>query len=498
MDFPWSTPDPAHRLLLVVYFVLWGIFAILGLRRSWLVWLYRRTRHRDFPRAEISPLPEITVQLPIYNERFVVRRLIRAVAALDYPRELLEIQVLDDSTDDTVHIVDEEVDRLRAEGVRIQHICRRDRLGYKAGALAHGMKTATGKLILIFDADFVPRPNFLREIIPYFATPRSRNDPGSMGPLERRVLASGEGPIDHPGRPFRDRARRAREERLLLQFQRNRGHVAKGVHRGRRRMGARHADRGSGPVLSRTAARLEVRVPARRDLPRGAPRRHGCIQGPAVPLGERIRAGREEDSPSHLELDSPAREEARSVGAPHPERGLRSRAAPLLVHLPRGPGALGPLARRRIAPRASVVLVRDGVGVRLLRRFAGRRGSRVEASGEVSPRAHVDRDRAFGEQYTRRAGRRVRKDVAVPSNAEARGRGARPCRSALRSTGRCPPEPPVSRFCSDLYFCGILAFTIRRGYVGAIPFVLLFLFGYLYVGASSMGLRIPRPRRSSS
>jgi cellulose synthase/poly-beta-1,6-N-acetylglucosamine synthase-like glycosyltransferase len=115
-----------------------------------------------------DPLPIVTVQLPVYNERYVIERLIEAVAAFDYPKELLEIQLLDDSTDDTVEIIARQVARYRARGYDMHHIRRSDRTGFKAGALAHGLTLARGEFVAIFDADFVPLPEFLPKTLPYF------------------------------------------------------------------------------------------------------------------------------------------------------------------------------------------------------------------------------------------------------------------------------------------------------------------------------------------
>jgi len=164
--------QPSQQLLIAAYFALWSVFALLGLRRVWMIWLYRRGRRRDWVRRDWETPPRVTVQLPVYNERYVIRRLIRAVAALDYPRDRLEIQVLDDSDDGSAATAAEEVERLRARGVDIVHVRRPDRRGYKAGALERGMKLAKGDFLLIFDADFVPRPELLREIVPYFADDR--------------------------------------------------------------------------------------------------------------------------------------------------------------------------------------------------------------------------------------------------------------------------------------------------------------------------------------
>jgi cellulose synthase/poly-beta-1,6-N-acetylglucosamine synthase-like glycosyltransferase len=116
--------------------------------------------------------PHVTVQLPIYNELYVAERLINAVARLDYPADLLEIQVLDDSTDETVEVVHRTVGRLRAGGVNIVHLHRTHRGGFKAGALAEGLACAHGEFLAIFDADFVPPPDFLKWTLPYFQNPR--------------------------------------------------------------------------------------------------------------------------------------------------------------------------------------------------------------------------------------------------------------------------------------------------------------------------------------
>jgi len=112
--------------------------------------------------------PMVTVQLPIFNEKYVIERLIDAVAAFDYPRDRFEIHILDDSTDETVGIVAEKVAAYRAQGIQIEQVCREKRQGYKAGALRDAMPLAKGEFIVIFDADFLPRPDFLQRTMPYF------------------------------------------------------------------------------------------------------------------------------------------------------------------------------------------------------------------------------------------------------------------------------------------------------------------------------------------
>ena len=118
-----------------------------------------------------SEYPFVTIQLPIYNELYVVERLIDAVAAFDYPKERFEIQVLDDSTDETVAIIAQKVKEMQEKGIDIQHIRRETRQGFKAGALAYGLKICKGEFIAIFDADFVPPKDFLQKTIPYFNFP---------------------------------------------------------------------------------------------------------------------------------------------------------------------------------------------------------------------------------------------------------------------------------------------------------------------------------------
>lgn len=154
--------------------VLYGVCVLLlslyGANSLVLIWLF--LRHRDDSGAEpLAPetWPHVTVQLPIYNELHIVERLLTAAARLDYPGDRLEIQVLDDSTDETRRVVSQTVTRLRAQGADIVHIARPNRAGYKAGALAAGLDQAKGELIAMFDADFDPPAVFLRNVVPHFA-----------------------------------------------------------------------------------------------------------------------------------------------------------------------------------------------------------------------------------------------------------------------------------------------------------------------------------------
>ena len=179
-------PD-LHLFVGVLYLAaLVGLFAYGMNAYVMLVthWRHRRTARLPAPAPPVV-WPPVTVQLPLYNERYVAQRLLEAAAALDYPRDLLEIQALDDSTDETTAIVAETADRLRAEGVPVVHVRRGSRVGFKAGALAHGLGAARGEFIAVFDADFVPPPDFLRRALPHFADARVAVVQARWGHLNR-------------------------------------------------------------------------------------------------------------------------------------------------------------------------------------------------------------------------------------------------------------------------------------------------------------------------
>ncbi len=159
--------------IMIPYFIVLVILAAYGMHRYVLVYEYFKNRRNvPGPPPAVAEWPKVTIQLPIYNERYVIERLVDCVARFDYPRELLDIQVLDDSTDETVEVARGCVERYQALGLPIHYLHRNDRTGYKAGALAEGLKTATGEFVAIFDADFLPSPDFLRRTLPYFADPK--------------------------------------------------------------------------------------------------------------------------------------------------------------------------------------------------------------------------------------------------------------------------------------------------------------------------------------
>ena len=163
----------AETLTLAAYFFVVIVLAIYGWHRYYLVYLYMSNRDKEPKQGPpLDPTPVVTIQLPLYNEMYVAERLIDAVCAIDYPRDLFEIQVLDDSTDETRNIADLAVRRYAAQGIDIKYIHRTDRTGYKAGALEAGLKVARGEFVGIFDADFIPTPDFLTRLIPHFRDPK--------------------------------------------------------------------------------------------------------------------------------------------------------------------------------------------------------------------------------------------------------------------------------------------------------------------------------------
>jgi cellulose synthase/poly-beta-1,6-N-acetylglucosamine synthase-like glycosyltransferase len=166
----WNWFDAA---LLFPYFLVMIVLAVYGIHRYTMCWYYfkYRKRHDPDPARHFDELPNVTVQLPIFNEQFVIDRLIEAVCAMEYPREKLEIQVLDDSTDETREVASSIVERYASLGHPIVYIHRTNRHGFKAGALDAGLKVARGEFIAIFDADFVPPPDWLMNVIHHFAEP---------------------------------------------------------------------------------------------------------------------------------------------------------------------------------------------------------------------------------------------------------------------------------------------------------------------------------------
>jgi cellulose synthase/poly-beta-1,6-N-acetylglucosamine synthase-like glycosyltransferase len=158
------------EIVLIGYFLSLSILFIFGLHGFIMLYYhkkYKAVQHQPIPDFECKDV--VTIQLPLYNELYVVERLIDAVCAIDYPKDKLEIQVLDDSTDETVEVAAKIVDEKKKLGLDISYIHRKNRKGYKAGALKEGLAIAKGKYIAIFDADFIPRKNFLKKTLSFFS-----------------------------------------------------------------------------------------------------------------------------------------------------------------------------------------------------------------------------------------------------------------------------------------------------------------------------------------
>jgi len=176
----WGNISPLYQLdgfdwiILILYFTILAVLAVYGAYRVKQVidfWRYRKFVPQPKGKFVEEDLPHITVQLPLFNEMYVTQRLVKAITEIDYPREKLQIQVLDDSTDETMKIARETVVKYASQGIDIQYIHRLDRTGFKAGALENGLKFAKGELLAIFDADFVPKPDCLRKLVDFFTDP---------------------------------------------------------------------------------------------------------------------------------------------------------------------------------------------------------------------------------------------------------------------------------------------------------------------------------------
>lgn len=161
-------------LILGGHYALLIFLSLYGAHRLYHLLVWRGVFHEEPPSGddrEETEWPRVTVQLPVFNEKFVVARLLHQIAKLDYPADRLQIQLVDDSDDESVAIAAQVIEELQMHGVTIEHVRRPDRTGYKAGGLEYAMRTATGEFMAIFDADFMPQPDFLRRVIPTFSDP---------------------------------------------------------------------------------------------------------------------------------------------------------------------------------------------------------------------------------------------------------------------------------------------------------------------------------------
>ncbi len=160
------------EIILITYILTMMVLLFFAMHGLVMLFYHKKYIHKVPVAKNINLDKTVTIQLPLYNEKYVAERLIDSVCRIDYPKDKLEIQVLDDSTDETVEIVSNLVKQKQAEGFDIKQIRRKNRIGFKAGALKEGLKTAKGELIAIFDADFVPSSEFLKKTLKYFTNPK--------------------------------------------------------------------------------------------------------------------------------------------------------------------------------------------------------------------------------------------------------------------------------------------------------------------------------------
>jgi cellulose synthase/poly-beta-1,6-N-acetylglucosamine synthase-like glycosyltransferase len=158
-------------ILAILYTLSVFYLFLFSIGQLHLTYIYRKRKKKNRTVTAEGFEPPVTIQLPVYNEKYVVERLIDAVSRIDYPPEKLEVQVLDDSTDETSGIIFQKLEWLQKFGLDIKHIHRDNRTGYKAGALDEGLRTAKGEFIVIFDSDFIPEADFLKKTIPHFSDP---------------------------------------------------------------------------------------------------------------------------------------------------------------------------------------------------------------------------------------------------------------------------------------------------------------------------------------
>jgi hypothetical protein len=227
-----------ESILLGLYFLILAVLSMYGSHRYWMAFLYYRHKYKvPTPKGRLEKLPKVTIQLPIFNEMYVVERLVDAVCKIDYPRELLEIQVLDDSTDETSAIAEACVRRHQALGLDVVFLHRTNRQGFKAGALEEGLKKAKGEFVAVFDADFVAQPDFLQKTVPYFADPKVGMVQVRWEHINREFSTLTQA-RRLPRRALHDRAHRPQPLGALLQLQRHRRHLAAQHHPGRRGAGS--------------------------------------------------------------------------------------------------------------------------------------------------------------------------------------------------------------------------------------------------------------------
>jgi hypothetical protein len=339
------------------------------------------------PAGPMASLPPVTIQLPIYNEMYVAERLIDAVCEIDYPRELLEIQVLDDSTDETCKVAERAVRRHAEAGLDIKYLNRTDRTGYKAGALEAGMKVAKGEFIAIFDADFIPTRDFLTRTVPYFVDPKIAMVQARWGHINQ------------------DYSLLTKIQSILLD-----AHFVL-EHGGRNRAGLFFNFNGTAGIWRRTAI-----ADAGGDE---------LLQVAAAPLGQGVDPDLPQGAAGHPPVEPARRRQGRGLLPPDGQLQL-----PADVRAIGADGALDghPLQHglvRDVAHRRAAVLRGDGVGGQLLHRLPARDPQGLGDPHQVHALPDVDRHRPGRQQHQGR----VRGDVQQAERV-------RPTSGSARSTGR--------------------------------------------------------------
>ena len=256
--------------VIFIYFIASLFLFSYGMNCYVIVWLFLRSYRKGqktnasieersgYIWEDLETVPTITTQIPLYNELNVAERVIRAAAAMDYPAGKHEVQVLDDSTDETQLIVDQVAEELRKAGKDISVVRRSDRVGYKAGALEEGTKWAKGEFLAVFDSDFVPQKDFLKRLVPFFLK-RQQGWPRSskMGAYKQRLLTIYSDTVFGNRRSLYYRTKCTRFFWTLYEFQRHCWHLEKANYCGCGWLEARYFDRRSGSFLPGPASRLE-------------------------------------------------------------------------------------------------------------------------------------------------------------------------------------------------------------------------------------------------
>ena len=285
-------------MLLIPYFIVLILLAFYGMHRYQLVYLYYKHRKNKVtePESRFTELPRVTIQLPIFNEQYVIDRLVECVCKIEYPREKLQIQVLDDSTDETVDVARAVVERYAALGHDICYLHRTNREGFKAGALDAGPEDLDRRVRRHLRRRFHASARLADEGDSPLHQSRDRNGADALGAFEPQLFVPHRSRSHSARRTLHPRARRPLARRRVLQLQRHGGNVAAQGHRRRWRLGTRHAHRRHRSQLSLAACRMEVPLPAGRRMSGGTAHRDDGLQDAAGALGKGPDSVRQERS----------------------------------------------------------------------------------------------------------------------------------------------------------------------------------------------------------